>query len=99
MTNFQVWYFVHMNLHVLPPTPGEEFEESLHMGGGGGDKMILYGLFGVQVHIRVQNMWQTWGGPGPCSPGKFWFWTFYKTQFGGIWDCFRTNVIYHVLCH
>ena len=22
----------------------------------------------------------------------------YKTQFGGIWDCLCTNIIYHVLC-
>ena len=60
--------------------------------------MILYGLLGGQVRIRVQNMWQTRGVRGHAPLGNFDFETFIR-QFGGIWDCFHTNIIYHVLCH
>ena len=57
--------------------------------------MRLYGLLGGgggQVRIHVQSTWQTRGVRGHAPPG---FWTFYQMQFGEIWDCFRTNIIYH----
>ena len=60
-----------------------------------GGKMILYELLEGQVHISVQNMWQTRGVQGRAPPGND-FWIFYQTHFGGIWDCFCTNITYHV---
>ena len=58
MTNFQIWYFVHMNLQVLPPTPGEEFEEYLHMGGGGQNDTvwIIWGASTYQCAKHVANL-------------------------------------------
>ena len=55
--------------------------------------MKLYGLLGGQVCIRVQSMWQTKGVWGHAPLGSF---DFRPLQFGGIWDCFCTNIIiYH----
>ena len=46
--------------------------------GGGGSKMVLYGLLGGQVRICVQNMWQTRGVQGHAPPGNFNFGPFIR---------------------
>ena len=62
-----------------------------------GGKTRLYGSLGGQVCIYVQSMWQTRGVWGHAPLGNFDFGPFIRR----IWDCFRTNIIYHlhVLCH
>ena len=54
--------------------------------------MRLFGLLGVQVHIRVQSMWQT-RGSGYAPPGNFDFEPFIDA----IW--WNLKLIYHLLCH
>ena len=69
-------------------------------GGGEQNEMceLLRGGASMYMYLCAKHVAKL-GGPGVCSPGKFLFWTFYYTQFGGIWDCFHINVIYHLLCH
>ena len=55
-------------------------------------------LLGGQVYIRVQNMWQTRGVRG-ILPLEI---LILNLLLDAIWwnlDCFRANIIDHLLCH
>ena len=63
----------------------------------GGYKMILYGLLGGQVHIRVQNMWQTRGVREHVPLGNFDLDLLLDATWWNLG--LFSHIIYDVLCH
>ena len=51
------------------------------------------------MYVLVCKACDKLGESGSIFPWEILILDLLLEQFGGIWHCFRTNIIYHLLCH
>ena len=65
---------------------------------GGGQNEIVW-IIGGGKYVSVCKACGKLEGSGDMLPREILILDLLLGAFGEIWDCFRTNIIYHLLCH